>query len=73
MSNAGRSTRSIGNHFNVNHTVIVRFLQRHVDTGTVNDRPRSGRPHLITDRDDRLLIGRAKANPFNPAPQLRHH
>lgn len=73
MSNAGRSTRSIGNHFNVNHTVIVRLLQRHLDTGTVNDRPRSGRPRLTTRRNDRLLIRRAKANPFTPAPQLRHH
>ncbi|CAG2238429.1 unnamed protein product [Mytilus edulis] len=73
MSNAGRSTRSIGNYFNVNHTVIVRLLQRHVDTGTVNDRPRSGRPRLTTRCDERLLIRRAKAITFTPATKHRNH
>ena len=72
MSNAGRNTRSIGNHSNVKHTVIVRLLQRHLETGTVNDRPMSGRSCLTTRRYDRLHIRRAKASPFTYAPQLRH-
>ena len=69
MSNAGMSTRTIGDHFNVNHTVIVRLLRRHRDTGHVNDMPRSGRPRKTSNRSDRLLIRRAKANPFTPAPR----
>ena len=71
MSTAGMSTRTIGNNFNVNHTVIVRLLRRQRITGSVNDRPRSGRPRKTSIRSDRLLIRTARAHPFTPATQLR--
>jgi transposase len=44
MSNTGMSSRNIAVQFNVNHTVIGRLIQCYHQTGTVNDRPRSGRP-----------------------------
>lgn len=67
MSNASRSTRSIFNHY-----VIVSLLQRHVNTGIVNERPSSGKPCPTIRCDDRLLIHRAKVKLCTPAPQLRH-
>lgn len=73
MANAGMSTRDVGNHFNVNHTVIVRLLQRQRQTGNVDDRPRTGRPRVTTPREDRLLVRRARASPFTPAPLLNRH
>jgi hypothetical protein len=44
--------------------VIGRLIQRYHQTGTVNDRPRSGRPRLTFPREDRLLTRRTKQNPF---------
>lgn len=67
MSNAGRRTWSIGNHFNVIRTVILCLLQRYVERGNENDRPMDGRLILTTRRDDRLFICRAKDNTFTPA------
>jgi transposase len=64
MSNTGMSSRNIAVQFNVNHTVIGRLIQRYHQTGTVNDRPRSGRHRLTSPREDRLLTRRAKRSPF---------
>jgi hypothetical protein len=60
MSNTGMSSRNIAVQFNVNHTVIGRLIQRYHQTGTVNDRPRSGRPRLTFPREDRLLTRRTR-------------
>jgi IS30 family transposase len=59
MSNTGMSSRNIAVQFNVNHTVIGRLIQRYHQTGTVNDRPSSGRPRLTSPREDILLTRRA--------------
>jgi transposase len=56
MSNTGISSRNIALQFNVNHTVIGRLIQRYHQTGTVNDRPRSGRPRLTFPREDRRIL-----------------
>lgn len=70
MSNTGMSSRNIAVQFNVNHTVIGRLIQRYHQTGTVNDRPRSGRPRLTFPREDRLLTRRAKRSPFRSTTKL---
>jgi IS30 family transposase len=73
ISNTGMSSRNIAVQFNVNHTVIGRLIQRYHQTGTVNDRPRSGRPRLTFPREDRLLTRRTKQSPFTSATKLREH
>ena len=73
MSDTGMTSRHIAVQFNVNHTVIGRLIQRYHQTGTVNDRPRSGRPRLTSPREDRLLNRRAKRSPFTSAAKLREH
>ena len=60
MLNTGMSSRNIALQFNVNHTVIGRLIQRYHQTGTVNDRRRSGRPRLTFPREDRLLTRHIK-------------
>jgi hypothetical protein len=47
MHNGGFSHRRVADHFRVNHSIIVRLMQRFRQTGNVTDRPRTGRP-LIT-------------------------
>ena len=69
----GMSSINIAVQFNVNHTVIGRFIQLYHQTGTVNDRPRSGRPRLTSPRENRPLTRRAKRSPFTSATKLRKH
>jgi hypothetical protein len=48
MHNGGFSHRRAADHFRVNHSIIVRLMQRFRQTGNVTDRPRAGRPRSIT-------------------------
>ena len=45
---AGQAQRHVGHHFNVSHTVVGRVWQRYLDTGSVAERPRNGRPRKTT-------------------------
>ncbi|CAG2258086.1 unnamed protein product [Mytilus edulis] len=71
MANTGLSCRRIAVHFGVNHTVIIRLVQRYRQTGSVEDRPRAGRPRKTTPREDRNLSRQARLKPFSSADQLR--
>ena len=48
MKNAGMSNRQIAANFGVNNSVISRLVARHRQTGSIEDRPRSGRPRKTT-------------------------
>ena len=71
MHNGGFSHRRVAYHFKVNHSIIVRLLQRFRQTGNVTDRPRAGRPHNTTTREDRLISRLAQQRPFSTAGALR--
>ena len=53
MHNGGFRHRRVADHFRVNHSIIVRLMQRFRQTGNVTDRPRTGRPRNTTLREDR--------------------
>jgi transposase len=53
MHNGGFSHSKVADHFRVNHSIIVRLMQRFRQTGNVTDRPRAGRPRKATPREDR--------------------
>jgi transposase len=55
MNNGGFSHRRVADHFRVNHSIIVRLMQRFRQTRNVTDRPRAGRPRKTTQREDRLI------------------
>jgi hypothetical protein len=48
MHNGGLSHRRVADHFRVNHSIIVRLMQRFRQTENVTDRPRAGRPRKTT-------------------------
>jgi transposase len=56
MHNGGISHRRVTDNFRVNHSIIVRLMQRFRQTGNVIDRPRAGRPRKTTPREDRYYI-----------------
>jgi transposase len=58
-------------HRRVNHSIIVRLMQRFRQTGNVTDRPRAGKPRKTTPREDRLISRQARQRPFSTAGALR--
>jgi transposase len=71
LENGGFSDRMVADHFRVNHSIIVRLVQRFRQTGNVTDRPHAGRPHKMTQREDRLISRRARQRPFSTAGAIR--
>ena len=70
MHNSGFSHRRVADHFRVNHSIIVRLMQRFRQTENVTDRPLAGRSRKTTPREDRLISRRAQ-RPFSTVGALR--
>ena len=71
MHNGGFSHKRVADHFRVNHSIIVRLMQRFRQTGNVTDRPRAGRPRKTTQREDRFISRRARPRSLSTAGALR--
>ena len=56
MLDGDMSCRQVARHFGCSHSTITRLLQRHRETGSVNDRPRSGRERVTTPDQDRYIV-----------------
>ena len=55
LSLQGRSQRDFAQQFGVHESTISRLVQRLRATGRLTDRPRSGRPRVTTQRQDRRI------------------
>ena len=53
MHTTGMSFRAIGRQMGYHYTVVSRLVRKHTQTNNVKDLPRSGRPRLTSDRDER--------------------
>ena len=51
----GRSQRDVAQQFGVHESTILRLVQRLRATGRITDRPRSGRPRVTMQRQDRRV------------------
>ena len=51
----GIHPQDVANQFNVHRSTIIRLRDRHQATGTVSDRPRSGRPKVTTQHEERYI------------------
>ena len=56
MLDGGMSCRQVARHFGCSPSTITRLLQRHRETGSVNDRPRSGSERVTTPDQDRYIV-----------------
>ncbi|KAL1246698.1 hypothetical protein QQF64_034371 [Cirrhinus molitorella] len=65
-----KSTANVADTFNVSQRQVQRIKKRFEETGDVFDKPRSGRPHKTTAREDRLLARKSKTSPFSTAAEL---
>ena len=67
----GVGVREIGRRLGVSPSVVVRLRQRFQATGSVQDRPRSGRPRKTTAREDRYIARLATATRSTTASRIR--
>ena len=51
-----KSPAAVADTFNVSKRQVERICKCYQETGDIHDRPRSGRPHKTTARDDSLLV-----------------
>jgi transposase len=54
-SEAGAATAELAAEFGVTRQTIHNTLRRHRETGSNASRPRSGRPSILTERENRIL------------------
>jgi transposase len=66
----GMHTRAIGRQTGYHYTVVSRLVRKHTQTNNVKDLPRSGRPRVTSDRDDRALQRLVRRMPFATSPVL---
>ena len=64
MHTTGMSFKAIGRQMGYHYTVVNRL---------VKDLPRSGRPRVTSDRDDRALQRLVRWMPFATSPVLKQH
>lgn len=67
MLEAGRNARDVARHFGVSEWNIHEIRRRHTQSGSFEDRPRSGRPRVTSRRQDRYIVLTHLRNRFRPA------
>jgi transposase len=55
MVQAGMTRQAVADNFNVSRITISRLTIRLLQTGRTNDRPRNGRPRVMSQRQERHL------------------
>jgi transposase len=73
MHTTGMSFKAIGRQMGYHYTVVSRLVRKHTQTNNVKDLPRSGRPRLTSDRDERALQRLVRRMPFATSLILKHH
>ena len=71
MHTTGMSFKAIGRQMEYHYTVVSRLVRKHIQTNNVKDLPRSGRPRLTSDRDDRALQRLVRRIPFATSSVLK--
>ena len=73
MHTTGMPFKAIGRQMGYHYTVVSRLVRKHTQTNNVKDSPRSGRPRVTSDRDDRALQRLVRWMPFATSPVLKQH
>ena len=64
MREAGMSLRQIAWRVGYHHSTISRIVNKHQNTNSVNDLPKSGRSSVTSDHENRALSRVIRRNPF---------
>lgn len=66
----GQSARSIARHLHCCDRTVRETIRRHQQTGRLRDRPRSGRPSVISEHLRRRIVRESLKNRFKTASDL---
>ena len=66
-----QSQKTIAYMLGITPGAVSKILHRHRETGDTGPRPRSGRPRVTTDRENRSLVRMQLRSHFQSAPLLR--
>jgi hypothetical protein len=73
MHKTGISIKAIGRQMGYHYSVVSRLVRTHTQTNNLKDLPRSCRPRVTSDRDDRALQRLVRRMPFATSPVLKQH
>jgi hypothetical protein len=73
MYKTGMSFKAIGRQMGYHYTVVSRLVRKRTQTNNVKDLPRSDRPRITSDRDDRALQRLVRGMQFATSPVLKQH
>ncbi|CAF1008077.1 unnamed protein product [Brachionus calyciflorus] len=73
LNQKGKSYSEIGNELNRSKLFIKTIIDRYNKTKSYDDRPRSGRPRISTEKDERQLVRLVKKNRTSPSHILAHN
>lgn len=73
LHDAGHSNHQIHRMLHIPRSSIVRIVARYAEAGTVERRPRSGRPRVLDEREDRYVVQYARRHRNASARALRDH
>jgi transposase len=73
MHTTGMSFKDIARQMGYHYSVVSRLVRKHTQINNVKDLPRSGRPRVTSDRDDRALQRLGRRMPFATSPILKQH
>ena len=71
MHSTGMSFKAIGRQLGCHHTDVSRLVRKHRQTNDVKDLPRSGRPRVTSQREDRALVLLVRRQPFSMSTRLK--
>ncbi len=70
-SRRGYSYRDVGTRLGISHKTVFRHVKKHREAGSIVDKPRSGRPKVTTEREDRILVRKSLGDRRLTLPELR--
>lgn len=71
LHNEGKSEREIASQLKLSKTCVHSTITRYRETGSFQDRPRSGRPRATTSSEDNFIVVTSKRNRRLTAPEIR--
>lgn len=69
MHLSGESCQNISNRFNIERSNVHKILKKYNTHGTVEDRPKSGRPRKTTNDEDQRIVQDHEDQPFFPVKE----
>lgn len=69
----GQSIRKISRTLNVSSSAVAKTIKRYLETGSHEDRPRTGKPRVTSAAEDHFIRVATLGNRKLKAPQIRAH